>query len=383
MRPKLLLLLLLFSAPVTASATYYPPPEDAGGWRSSCSTLGHLRLGVNPAAVKELLAYSTSLDGTSGTIIIKDGWIIGERYKRSKDRKKLHYVASVGKNFSLACFGIMVEDSRRGRLPWKIDNNAKLYDRRWLKIGFPLSDPRKAEITFDMVFQHTAGFLSESLSISTGRNKWHNYAAWLTGYSFKFPRTNTLEYPPGKPEVSAHRQYWGRHCGVYSSLGFAHISEVLREVYQVPADRFLKERLLEPIGIRRFAFHRSPAAPERMWFSGGGLRLTTRDLARLGWLYLNKGKWRQTRLFPADWLEEMIATGNYPNLLSNRDGYFGRDLPPTLYRMFGSGLNFVFILPEHNLVVVRTSHTDDKELHKIESEMAEITARIPQQQSRN
>ena len=37
-----------------------------------------------------------------------------------------------------------------------------LYDERWLPQGFPLSDARKADITFDQVFRHASGMVPEA-----------------------------------------------------------------------------------------------------------------------------------------------------------------------------------------------------------------------------
>ena len=85
--------------------------------------------------------------------------------------------------------------------------------------------------------------------------------------------------------------------------------------------------------------------------------MTTRDLARFAYFLLRDGVWRGQRLLPEGWLDAMLDTPDYPNLRSNVDGFFGEQYPRDMFRLFGSGGNFVFVVPSLDLIVIRTART--------------------------
>ena len=298
--------------------------------------------------------------------IIGDGWVIGEWYAHKGEESEKVYVASVGKSFTLACFGIAVRDGISDNSPVAVDRSSKLYDKRWLQLGFPLSDPRKQEITFEQVFRHTAGFGPEGLKDESGRNQWKNYRAWVVGRDPRWPQTQKLFYSPGHPQEFAEHERWGDHEGTYSSLGFAHIGLVLSKLYSMPASEFLWSRLLEPIGFSGIEFYNPPSPPEIKWFTGGGLKMRPIDLARFAYLMLHNGNWDGEQLLPEEWVESFVSTPYYQNLRSNVDGYLGERYPKDMYRMFGSGGNFVFIIPSLDMIVVRTGRLHNFFLEKLQ-----------------
>ena len=121
-----------------------------------------------------------------GIVVIKDGWIIGEWYNDPKAREFKTYISSNGKSFSMTAFGAMVMDSRNGKVDVSISPESPVYDYQWLPDGFPLSDPRKTDITFEHIFQHTSGICPERTNtgeeIERGRNEWSDYIDWIVGH---------------------------------------------------------------------------------------------------------------------------------------------------------------------------------------------------------
>ncbi len=353
----------------SCSETYFPEPEEEGGWRKNIDPDFLISLGLNPKGVDNYLAYNLLTGHATSALVIKDGWIVGEWYKAPELKEQKIYVASVAKAFTLASFGIAVKEGAEGRLPVALNRSSKLYDPRWLTAGYPLSDPRKAEITFDQVFRHTAGFAHESLIDEGGRDQWSDYESWVVGRDPQWPETKRLIYPPGRPGHLAEPDNWGDQLGSYSSLGFAHIGLILQQLYNMPARDVLWERLLQPIGFSGIDFYKPPAPPSLMWFSGAGLKMTTRDLGRFAYFMVNDGTWKNRRLLPEGWVDSFVNTPYYPNLRSNVDGYFGDNYPKDLFRMFGSGGNFVFVVPSMNLIAIRTGHANNFFMEKIEHDL--------------
>lgn len=80
----------------------------------------------------------------------------------------------------------------------------------------------------------------------------------------------------------------------------------------VSAAGFAKEALFSPLGITHYSWDEMDGVARGAY----GLTLTLRDMARLGYLYLRKGRWRDTQIVPASWVEESTriqsATGDTP-----------------------------------------------------------------------
>jgi hypothetical protein len=122
--------------------------------------------------------YYTGVSGYSAqnkaVLIIKNGWIVGEYYNRTNARTAVYYLASNGNTFAMMLFGrLLLNYPSLG-----IDLNSRLYDERWLSAGFPLTDARKADITFHQVFGHVSiyGGVSDGPAVSA---RWsRKRAAW-------------------------------------------------------------------------------------------------------------------------------------------------------------------------------------------------------------
>ena len=348
-------------------ADYFPPQEAFGGWRKTNNSDFIFALGLEPERVTEYGRYNLSIDNShmggydygyyKSALVVKNGWIVGEWYNRPDGQQFKNYLSSNGKSFVIALFGVMLEDRNRGELSVDIDLDSRVYDRRWLPQGFPLSDPRKAEITFDQIFQHTSGLMPEvaadGTTIEIGRNRWSNYVRWVVGHDPLWPETGRLFFSPGKPREFVDHETWGSHIGAYSSIGFAHLGLVFQNIYRRPVDRILRERLLQHLGFSGVDYH-LPPTPQIKWFTAGGLRMTTRDYARFAYFLLRSGKWNNRQLLPEGWLDHFIQSACYPNIRSNIDGYFGDEYPKDMFRIFGSGGNLAIIVPSLDLIALRT-----------------------------
>ncbi len=218
-----------------------------------------------------------------------------------------------------------------------------------------------------MIFRHTAGLVPQSAVIrgkkrilEKGRDNWSDYIAWVVGHDPAWPHTARLTFSPDHPEEFVGHARWGSHRGAYSSVGFAHIGLVLTHLYGMPAHEFLWTRLLEPIGFSGIGYFRPPNPPEIMWFSAGGLEVTPHDLARFCYLLLRQGRWQEQQLVSADYIKSFTSTSSYQNMMSNADHYYSRRYPEDLFRIYGSGINLAFIVPSHDLIVLRTGRSPNE-----------------------
>jgi CubicO group peptidase (beta-lactamase class C family) len=97
-------------------------------------------------------------------------------------------------------------------------------------------------------------------------------------------------------------------------------------------------------------------------------RMTARDLARFGLLYLREGDWGGKRLVPAAWVRESVRTyssaggsGGYGYMWWTAVGgkhLPGVELPEGSYSAQGAGGHYVLVIPAYDVVIVHRVNTD-------------------------
>lgn len=146
---------------------------------------------------------------------------------------------------------------------------------------------------------------------------------------------------------------------------------IARTLAQVLAERgidyfeFAREALFAPIGAASFVLE-----PDSAGYSVGSsyVYATARDWMRLGQLYLEGGAWNGEQILPPEWSDYVSAPtpasdGEYgAHFWLNRDGARGRTrwapgLPENVYSMSGHEGQYVFIIPDKKMVIVRTGLT--------------------------
>lgn len=126
---------------------------------------------------------------------------------------------------------------------------------------------------------------------------------------------------------------------------------------------YLKPRLFEPLGIEGADWETNP---QGIATGGWGLRVRTEDIARLGQLYLQKGKWQGKQLLPESWVAEATsrqidnAPGADEAKLKTSDwaqgyGYQFWRSRHNAYRGDGAFGQFCLVMPDQDAVVAITS----------------------------
>ena len=140
------------------------------------------------------------------------------------------------------------------------------------------------------------------------------------------------------------------------------LGEILRYASNMYLDDFSNKYLFEPLGI-----------DSRNWsqFENGvidatnGLKITPRDMAKIGVTFLNKGVWNGTQIISEQWVEKSATPfpGNHeidiPGEDSGRLGYSyswwtKQYSISNMYFTGGWGGQQIIVLPEVNTVVVYT-----------------------------
>lgn len=131
------------------------------------------------------------------------------------------------------------------------------------------------------------------------------------------------------------------------------LSALLTQVTGTNALAFAQRELFHPLGILDSAW---PADPEGNNFGWGDLQLHPRDMARLGQLFLQRGRWASRQIVPEGWLR--VATLAHVQRTGGKDhyGYYWwvSDELPGLFEAVGRGGQRITVWPDKELVLVYT-----------------------------
>jgi CubicO group peptidase (beta-lactamase class C family) len=150
---------------------------------------------------------------------------------------------------------------------------------------------------------------------------------------------------------------YGRHFS-YCTGGVFTLSEVLQKATGVRTDRYAQDKLFGPLGISDVQWVYSPMNIPQ---TGGGLRLSSRDLLKIAQLYLNGGSWQGQRIVDESWVR--ASTQPHARIDNETEyGYLwwlkafksgGKSYPA--FFMSGNGGNKVAVFPSLDLAAVITS----------------------------
>lgn len=157
-----------------------------------------------------------------------------------------------------------------------------------------------------------------------------------------------------RPVVETPGTTWNYNGGLTQVL-----AGVIRREKSQPIDEFAEEALFERLGIEHYEWLGSPNwRAEQSASAASGLRLRPRDLAKIGSLMLNQGKWRGNQIVPREWIdmsaERQIAS--VPFFPDDAFGYgfmwyVGEIADHKVVSAIGNGEQLLFILPEDNLAI--------------------------------
>jgi CubicO group peptidase (beta-lactamase class C family) len=150
---------------------------------------------------------------------------------------------------------------------------------------------------------------------------------------------------------------YGRYFS-YCTGGVFTLSEILGKVTGMRTDRYAQQKLFAPLGIINAQWVYSPL---NVPHTGGGLRLTSRDLLKVVQLYLDSGRWQGTRIVEEDWVRNSTQpharvddATEYGYLWWLKSFHRGENSYPA-FLMTGNGGNKVVAMPALDMAVVITS----------------------------
>jgi CubicO group peptidase (beta-lactamase class C family) len=141
----------------------------------------------------------------------------------------------------------------------------------------------------------------------------------------------------------------------YCSGGMHLLSGVITRATGASALDFARRELFAPLGIDSVAW---PADGQGISHGWGDLHMQPRDMAKIGYLWLNGGRWENRQIVPADWMQAAIRVHSHPGFTKGQEYGYGiwiyPERTPPEFEGLGRGGQRISVLPARNLVVVFT-----------------------------
>lgn len=355
------------SSPAAGDVTISAPPSTAvqrdywptSGWR----TANPAEHGMDPSLLAELDARARDdFPQVNSMLVVRHGYLVYEHYWNGFTAKDGHDVRSVTKSVVSALVGIALRDGHLQSLDQTV--------QQLLAQHLPAdADPKLRGVTLKQLLTMTSGLAGDDPSIGGDEAIWSRMAMSPDWVAHILGRQ--IENEPGERFA-------------YSNATAHLLSAIVADATDQSTLAYARAELFGPLGIasdnavelnlewpvpaaESEAYERAPVAwqtdPQGYHFGAAGLKLPSRDLAKLGYLYLNGGRWDGTQIVPADYVRDSISAHSDPG----ENQHYGYQWWVThgpdhdTFRAQGFGGQFVLVVPDFDLVVVATSDPTAKD----------------------
>lgn len=160
-----------------------------------------------------------------------------------------------------------------------------------------------------------------------------------------------------RPARASHApgSFWFYNNWDFNALGTIYRQQTGEDIFAS-----FEKRIARPIGMEDFSAKDGRYALEKLSeHPAYPVRLSARDAARFGQLFLNDGKWGAKQIIPASWIRESTTTYSWAKRIRQGYGYMWWTLPedvwgPHAFYASGYGGQIIAVVPSKRLVVVQT-----------------------------
>lgn len=288
-------------------------------------------VGYDPAKLKELRTYLKDSSLTTGMVVLQGGKMIFEY----GDTRDVSYLASVRKSIVSMLYGKYVDNGT-------IDLNQEIGE-----LGIDEKDgllPIEKIVTVDHIITARSGVFHEPAN---------------GGYD----EGNVLPRGSVKPGEYFLYNNWD-----FNVAGYILENATGKSVYQE-----LEEQLAIPLGFQDWNIknQRLSANKRKSRYPAYHMFISTRDIAKIGQLMLNKGKWNGEQLISANWIEKTTTEKTPPEVINERygtpkpgdmqlsysymwwliDNFRNNDIYEGAYSATGFGGQFITVIPKLDMVI--------------------------------
>ena len=227
-------------------------------------------LAIDQEKVDRLFDLSFEDDATQAVVLIKDGYLIGERYADGFDKNSFGTSWSMAKSFYASLIGISIDRGEIKSLDDKVSDYLDYFN------------DERAEITIRDILNMASGLQFPE----------HEH-------ELMFFKTDHLDYAKNigvekKPNVLFE----------YNNVNSMLLGDILFTATGQKADELLNERILKPIGAENSTLWRDSSDNVLTYCC---IDMSARDYSRFGLLFSRSGKWEQDQIISSDYVNETFT----------------------------------------------------------------------------
>ena len=328
---KCALSLALWIAALAVAAAESHSVDVAGTWPVATPE----EVGVDSSALVEMIEFAREQKTPVHSVqLVRHGRLVLDAYFHPYNDRIRHDVASVTKSITSTLIGLAIA---KGHVR---DVNQPILS------FFPGRDvtfaAQKSKLTLEHLLTMQSGFdcgvemNNPRINVDTRLDEMRRSANWIQ-YALDMP----IAVEPGTRF---------RYCNANCHL----LSAIITRATGTNALGFARREWFEPLGIRDVAW---PADPHGNNYGWGDLQIHPRDMAKLGQLFLQRGRWGERQVIPERWIE--TATRPHVEQTGGNDQYgYLWWIPgppyPGVFEAIGRGGQRITVWPAKKLVLVYT-----------------------------
>ena len=330
---------------------YTVPNQTDDGWVTTSLT----DVGMIEQPIVDMVNFieNSSNHQIHNILIIKDKKLVFEKYFSALDYSisppalgstfisynmdMLHWLASGSKSVTSVLFGIAID---KGFINSDVNKNIITYFPQYSSI----LTGGKENITVKHLLTMSSGLGWDESTYPFGDPR--NDVTQL------FQQSDPVRFVLAKNLLTQPGMMFHYNSGVTNVLAQIIYSKSGKNLLQ-----FATEYLFQPLGIEQYEWQRLSG---NYYFASGGLSLRPRDMAKIGFLFLNGGKWNGIQILSQEWIDASMQNYINPNL-GFADGYgyqwwlktvqSGENEIKYLFAA-GYGEQLMFVVPALDLIVI-------------------------------
>ena len=321
----LLTVCLLLGSPtrsLLAAQDHWP----TAGWRSSTPEAQ----GVDSQTLIEMLETVRDRAYAIDSItIVRNGTLVVDAYLHPFRQGTKHIIESATKSITSAVVGIAID---KGYIKGVDQSLADLLPEH---SGIALADGKR-DIT-----------LAHLLTMTSGLDTRDSYVYRHAGFHEMLASGDWVRHILGRPLARPPGEAFE-----YSNGGAHLVSAIIQQAAETSTLALAKAHLFAPLGITDVSW---ASDPQGVTIGEGQIMMTPRDLAKIGLLYLNRGRWEDRQIIPMAWVE---ASTRQQVAAEPFDGYGYLWWTDASGYAIAAGYlgQYLFVVPHKSLVVVITGH---------------------------
>jgi CubicO group peptidase (beta-lactamase class C family) len=279
--------------------------------------------GVSSAGLTKLVEFGAA-NQMDSLLITRYGKVLTEAYYAPYKADIPHVLNSASKVVTSTLIAIACKEGLLSDL--QVPVLSFFSDRKIANL-----DGRKKSMTIQHLLDMKSGidWIEPQRGAQITLSQMHNSQDWV-----QFILDRPMSHPPG-----VHFSY---------NSGNAHLlSAIITKLTSSSALEFAQQHLFKSLGIEDVRWGQDP---QNITVGGSHLYLRTRDMAKLGYLYLRSGIWEDKQMLPVGWVDQMSLASDAVYRGRAYANYFWAIPGKGAYMANGYHRQIILVLPDLDIV---------------------------------